>query len=188
MSTQKSEKSHEFWNHHFNRAMTGNQDSLRKIVSDDSQFKVIIKEIYDERNRFRYDVSSQGIKCFIADVDYEVVAHNQDKQWPITKGEYTPGDYQVNRLNSFEDALIEAIDNHKFDKPKFKLVREPSLGAKVKIWIVDHYYDGQVGTILAKRPNGQYLVQLERKAPKRGRDEAGVAQMWVKADELNIIS
>lgn len=196
MTMSKMNEFEKTWLQNFNYAMNGNGKALAKICPDKDKFEVIFKGVVAERNRkYHKDITykAQKVGTFVADIDYVIEKHEISKTWSeVTKNKanYSTGDYKmITGTNAIEQAMVEFLDNKQVQKrTKLSSIKELELGTEVKIWIEEHVYDKEIGTVIAMRSNGQYLIEItSRKAHKRnGRDTGLTAQMWVYPNEIRI--
>ena len=194
MSMSKMNDSEKEWLKNFNYSMRGDKQAFKKICNDKDKFEVIFSDINAYRQRNQKDVmgTHKRVGTFVADLDYTIQKHEISKTWAESKkSNYTREDYTMNTgLNTIEQAMVEFLDNKQIEKKRTRLssVKELTLGTEVKIWIEEHVYDKEIGTVIAMRPNGQYLIEItSRKAHKRnGRDTGLTAQMWVFPNEIRI--
>jgi hypothetical protein len=185
----------------FNVASMGRvfMKELITIIPSLTKIKIFMKDVNDDRNRYRRDVLNKGqrVPLFLADRDYDVMIENDDtvlrrvlepanSEWPMTAGAYSKDDYKGHQQYTAEDDILDLLEHLTAPAP---VEVHPSMGAEVQIEIKGHFYNHQRGIVLKYR-DGQYLVNVTTKKPsKTGYPAAEGAQalVWIYPTDVKLV-
>lgn len=188
------------WAKAFNMVMKGYVRELKNIVPIGVNADILAKSIMVARNQYRKDIMNAGRKVplFLIPGATDENAASESKasvdsatgleDWPNTRGSYSPRDYQQNTRLDVESNLIEVIDSLKKQIIYNYNLNAPAVGDAVKLHMnIGHYYNGQQGSIIQTRANGQFLVQVNTRKPPYPREDDATALVWVYASDIQIL-